>query len=133
MRNFLPKFFRRRRSIRQYSAVKFVNSLPDVPNEVKNDIYVVVSKKTAKWIVFDCPCFNGHKITVNLMKSNYPYWKFRFFLKKISLSPSIIVTDHFCRSHFWLESNRAFESPLLTNFATGYAQKKRQKYLTNYP
>ncbi len=110
MKNFFSKFFRPRRSTRQYSDVKFVNSLPDVPSEVKNDIYVVGSKKKAKWVVFDCPCSNGHKLTVNLMKSNYPRWKLKFSRKRISLSPSIIVTDHSCRSHFWLESNRAFES-----------------------
>ena len=107
--NFL-KFWRRRQSARQYTDVKFVNSLPDVPIEIGNDIYIIRSTGKAKWVVFDCPCLNGHKLTVNLMKNTYPRWKLKLFRKKVSLSPSIMVTDHACKSHFWMESNRAYAS-----------------------
>jgi len=88
--------------------VKFITSFSDVPDEVGDDIYIVGFKKKAKWVIFDCPCSKGHKLTVNLMESHYPYWKLKFYRNQVSLSPSIRVSDHACRSHFWLQSNRAY-------------------------
>jgi len=113
MKNIFSKFWRRFRRVRhrsahQYSGVKFVDSLPDVPAQIGNDIYIVGSSKAAKWVVFNCPCLKSHKLTVNLMKSNYPRWTLRLSGKKVSLSPSIVVTDHPCKSHFWLKSNQVY-------------------------
>ena len=104
------KMFRwvRQKSIHQYSGVKFVYSLPDVPAQVGNHIYIVGSSVATKWVVFNCPCSKGHNLTVNLMKSRYPRWTLKLSGNKVSLNPSIIVTDHPCRSHFWLSSNQVF-------------------------
>jgi hypothetical protein len=108
MKKFFSKFWRRLKSTHQYSGIKFVGSLPEVPAEVGNDIYIIESFNTAKWVVFNCPCSRGHKLTVNLMKSSYPRWTLRLSGNKVSLSPSVVVTDHPCRSHFWLKSNHVY-------------------------
>lgn len=108
MKKFFSKFWRRTGSAHQYSGVKFVDSLPDVPAQVGNDIYVVGSCDAAKWVVFVCPCLKGHKLTVNLMKSSHPRWTLKVSGKRVSLNPSIAVADHPCKSHFWLESNRVY-------------------------
>jgi len=113
MKDWLSKIARRfrrdyRKSAHRYSSVAFVDSLPDVPIHVGNEIYIVGSSERAKWVVFDCPCLKGHKLTVNLMKSRYPHWSLKLSGGKVSLSPSIVVTDHPCKSHFWLKSNQIY-------------------------
>jgi len=108
MRIWPFRYWRRTRVKRRYKIIKFLASLSDVPDQVGNDIYIVGTSGTSKWVVFDCPCGEGHKLTVNLMKSSYPRWRMKMSRDGISLSPSIVVTDHPCKSHFWLESNRAY-------------------------
>jgi hypothetical protein len=108
MKTFFSRFWRRLKSTRKYSGVKFVSSLSDVPGNTADYIYIVGTLAKAKWVVFDCPCSQGHRLTVNLMKSVRPRWNLKMSKDRISLSPSIIVTDHPCRSHFWLESNRIY-------------------------
>ena len=108
MKKLFAKLWRRRKSAHKYSSVTFIDSLPDVPANTGNVIYIVGSVSAAKWAVFNCPCLKGHKLTVNLMRSSYPRWSLKITRKKISLSPSIIVTDYPCQSHFWLRSNEVF-------------------------
>jgi len=113
MNKLFSKFWRRLKKVREksahrYSTVRFIDALPDVPAQIGNDIYIIGSPHAAKWVVFNCPCSKGHRLTVNLMKSNHPRWILRLSGKKASLSPSIVVTDHPCKSHFWLKSNEAY-------------------------
>ena len=77
-----------------------------VPDYLENDIYVVGHPDGPKWAILDCPCGRGHRLTVNVMKSGYPHWNLRLRRGKASLTPSVVVTDHPCHSHFFLESNR---------------------------
>lgn len=89
----------------RYARVKFVDSMSEVPVRTANAIYVVGPRTTPKWAVFDCPCARGHRLTVNLMRSGYPHWIPKMADDKVSLTPSIAVTDHPCQSHFWLDRN----------------------------
>lgn len=110
MKTFFSKYWSARKAKRTYSAVIFVDSLPDVPSSVANNIYIAGTPERPKWAVFDCPCLEGHTLTVNLMRTGSPRWRVDFKSGKITLSPSIVVTDHACQSHFWLQSNKVYEA-----------------------
>lgn len=87
-----------------YLEVTFVSSMSDVPDHIDKTIFIVGS--TPKWVIFDCPCDRGHRLSVPLMKSVSPHWRLTRHGKTISLWPSISVTDGPCDSHFWLRKNR---------------------------
>ena len=87
----------------KYKNIHIVASLSDVPNDTEDDIYIVQSGKTRKWVVFRCPNNCGHRVEVNLMKVRYPFWRLTLDRKKVSLYPSVVVND--CDAHFWLRNN----------------------------
>jgi hypothetical protein len=100
-----------------YRNVYFVTSVSDIPDDIGNSVYVVGTENVWKWAVFQCPCSQGHQLRVNLMRSHSPRWNLRIDRGKISLIPSVVVTDYPCQSHFWMESNRAFEAYFETTSA----------------
>ena len=106
MRRVFQKFWRKKKSARQYARVVFISSLPDVPARPGDAIYIVGSAVAPKWATLECPCGTGHVLTVNLMKSQWPRWRIQFIGNTVTLSPSIIVTDDPCHSHFWINKNR---------------------------
>lgn len=104
--------------MRKYANVLFVTSVSDVPDKIGNDVYVVGMEEAYKWVIFECPCSKGHRLDVNLMKSQSPRWRAIFSKGKLSLSPSVVVTDHPCQSHFWFDSNKAIEAYFLGEAGT---------------
>src|SRR5438477_11747265 len=107
MRSLLTTLWHRWKRRHTYRRTRFVTSMRGVPDHLENHIYVVGQHEGPKWVVLDCPCGLGHRLTVNLMKSGYPHWNLRVSRGKASLSPSVVVTDHPCHSHFFLERSRA--------------------------
>jgi hypothetical protein len=110
MRNFFANFWRRKKCLRTYANVRFVKSISEIPEKIGDDVYVVGPDGAYKWVILECPCFQGHRLDVNLMKSQSPRWRTIFSKGKLSLSPSVVVTDHPCQSHFWFEANQAIEA-----------------------
>lgn len=104
--HFLGDWWYRLKRRHRYTCVKCVDSMIEVPERTARGIYIVGSRESPKWAVFDCPCSRGHRLTVNLMRSRYPYWNLEMARETVSLTPSIVVTDHPCQSHFWLHRNR---------------------------
>lgn len=86
-----------------YTNVVHVNSMADVPEDPGNSIYIVAGEQP-KWVILDCPCKQGHRLSVPLMKSVKPNWRLSLNNGRVSLWPSISVRDA-CHSHFWLERN----------------------------
>lgn len=90
----------------RYDSVRFVTSMSDVPEQLGATLYVVGSRPHWKWVVLDCPCRSGHRVSVNLMPTRYPYWKLTESAGTISLKPSLWLTDCPDEGHFWLVRNR---------------------------
>lgn len=91
--------------VRKLNHLIKVNSLAEIPDELKKNIYVV-GKEKSKWVIFNCPCKCGNKIQANLMMSQLPAWKLTTSEKTATLYPSISVHRFPCRSHFWLHKNK---------------------------
>jgi len=89
-----------------FSSVSFVDSMSMVPDDLRDVIYIVGTVNFPKWAVFECPCGQGHRLTVPLMKSVSPHWMLQIRRGRASLWPSVSVDDDPCSSHFWLRANR---------------------------
>ena len=90
---------------RKYDKIKTVSSFTDVPDNTKEDIYIVRSGKFNKWVIFMCPNECGERIEVNLMNSRDPSWELEIKKGKVSLYPSVVLET--CGAHFWLHKSEA--------------------------
>lgn len=91
-----------------FTEVKYVDSLADIPKDLEAVIYVVNDGTRNKWIVFRCPNNCGRRLEVNLMRTKFPFWVAKIKRKKVSLSPSVVVRD--CGTHFWLTDSKVIEA-----------------------
>jgi hypothetical protein len=68
---------------------------------------LVGSLAKTKWIVFTCPCGQGHVIWLNAQRSQYPRWKVGGRDRQVTLWPSIWVGEPW-GCHFWIRRGRVF-------------------------
>lgn len=92
--------FRRQR----YAGVRIVEKMSDVPAETGSFIYLVERNGRRLWVVLECPCRTGHKISVSLQESDRPHWKVTTNGELATIQPSLCLNDG-CRSHFWITRN----------------------------
>lgn len=111
----MKKFFQKlltwwwnRKRIKKYSGLIYVNSILDIPEKLKNKIYIVKKEGSFKWVVFECACSKKNRIEVNLMRTRKPYWEIFILNDRVSLSPSVVVLNK-CDCHFWMRENRAYK------------------------
>ena len=69
--------------------------------------YLVANATYRKWLVFDCPCGNGHRIVLNLDSARRPAWSVRLSkAKALTLSPSVDYRDDRRACHYVLSNGR---------------------------
>jgi len=88
--------------------------MTDIPDELGSEIFIVRRNGSPRWAVMMCPCACGERLNVNLMRTADPNWTLSTRRGKVSLSPSIWVSDDKCGSHFWLIENGVFWCPRKT-------------------
>lgn len=92
--------------IHSWRIVAVVESADEIPQRLpRNGVVLVGTSTYPKWIVFDCPCRNGHRIMLNTDKARRPYW----ILKKqdnLTIHPSIDFQDTKRRCHFFIRNGR---------------------------
>ncbi len=63
-----------------------------------------VAAEKQKWAYLLCPCGCGQQLALNLMKSQWPYWRVEVRGESdFSVYPS--VRSATCGAHFWLDRN----------------------------
>lgn len=104
-----------RRSWRDFSAIfrpwrlgGIVSDIDDVPSRIPpRRAFLVAAAQRNKWLVFDCPCGTGHRLTVNLDEARYPFWRLRIARgRRITLSPSVDYHDDLRSCHYFLWKGR---------------------------
>jgi hypothetical protein len=95
-----PRLLRRRR----FADVRVVERVSDVPDETGNLIYLVERGGNLRWAILDCPCRQGHLLSVDLNPTHDPHWTVRREDLAVSLYPSLWYRDQ-CRSHFLITRN----------------------------
>lgn len=89
-----------------WRVVGVVEAADDVPGRLPPRAAVLVGdRKTPKWLSFDCPCRNNHRILVNLDERRRPVWRLAHG-RKLSISPSIDALGPVGRCHFFITSGR---------------------------
>lgn len=58
----------------------------------------------ARWVHFLCPCGCKELRSVNLMSSRSPHWMLQRQGDRVTLHPSVWVTEG-CRAHFFVRGN----------------------------
>lgn len=102
------RWFHKERAAFTYSGVRTVESMTEIPNELAWQIFIVRRNGVPRWAVLMCPCHCGDRLNVNLMRTVDPHWNLSMRRGKVSLWPSLWVSEAKCGSHFWLTDNGVF-------------------------
>lgn len=97
--------WKRLRRARRVTRVVSVETMSQVPDRLDGSLYVVGAPKP-KWAILRCPCGCGERLGINLMGSCRPTWRIRVTTGRVTLSPSVWVSEDRCGSHFWIRNNR---------------------------
>jgi hypothetical protein len=102
IKNFFKNIFRKNR----YKRTLVIENNSSVA-PINNTITVVRKNDTYSWAKFKCPCGCHKNITLSLTPNIKPNWDIKFNNdNKVTLSPSINLTDFPCKSHFFIKNNK---------------------------
>ncbi len=102
--NWLRRWFQKLFAKPDFKKIHFVSGISQIPNNIKNDFYIVERSGRQLWLVFNCPCKSGHRLTVNLSRERNPSWFAEIKDNRLSVYPSVWVGDE-CQSHFWIKNS----------------------------
>jgi hypothetical protein len=77
---------------------RFVEAIPD--NIEPGIIYISGSRRTPCHL---CVCGCGHEMTTPISPTD---WQVKFDGESVSLSPSIVLWEFKCKSHYWIIKSR---------------------------
>lgn len=87
-------------------GLAYTDSMPPTEKVPDKTLVIVGSEGFFKWAVMKCPCGCGDLLTLSLMKSHKPNWRYSVDKEnKATLTPSIWKKDG-CRSHFFLRKGQ---------------------------
>ncbi|MFT3864591.1 MAG: DUF6527 family protein [Solirubrobacterales bacterium] len=104
----LIDWWRRRRLTRpRVDRIRRYARQADVPTEIpRHELAVVGDPARPKWLVFECPCGEGHRLQVNLDAAGAASWRLDDHDGGVSIHPSIDYCGSERRCHFWLRCGR---------------------------
>lgn len=92
----------------RWRVVGIVHDADEIPEELPRNAAVLVgTQMKKKWIAFDCPCRNGHRVMLNLDDSRTPYWQLiGASFGQLSIAPSVDFHDGARRCHYFIRNSR---------------------------
>ncbi len=91
---------------RTWRVVHLVTAADDVPQRLPRKAAVTVGDIThAKWLAFDCPCPERHRVLLNLDRRRYPSWTVKN-ASPLTLHPSVDETRAGQRCHYIISGGR---------------------------
>ncbi len=72
----------------------------------RHQLAIVGAPRKPKWLVFECPCGEGHRLQVNLSVARYPNWRLIDAEAGPSVFPSVDFDASERRCHFWIRDGR---------------------------
>lgn len=89
---------------RRYFVAAEVEAADLIPDHLPRKAAIVVrSQGRPKWVAFDCPCQQRHRLLVNLDARRRPHWRLGD-TRRLDLAPSINVANGGRRCHFWVRA-----------------------------
>jgi Family of unknown function (DUF6527) len=90
----------------RWRIVAVVESADNIPPRLPRNGAVLVGPTTRpKWIAFDCPCRNGHRIMLSTDKLHSPHWA-TTVQGQLTISPSIDYHQPKRRCHYFVRNGR---------------------------
>lgn len=91
---------------RRWRVGLVVEAADEVPDNLPPRVAVLVgTREKPKWIAFDCPCGEDHRIMVTLDPKNLPHWRLAKS-EKLSLWPSIDAWRGKMRCHYIVQNGK---------------------------
>ncbi|GAA3797052.1 DUF6527 family protein [Streptomyces phyllanthi] len=85
---------------RRWRIIATVPSVYDTPEHLRRKQAIIVGTATSpKWLVFDCPCRQRHRVMVNLNPDRRPRWTV-VKSSPLTLTPSVDETLPGSRCHY---------------------------------
>lgn len=103
--NWFREFFAKH----YFTKIRFISRISQIPNDVGKDAYIVERNGRKLWLVINCPCDLGHRLTINLSEERKPFWTLQIKKGLLDVSPSIWVGDE-CHSHFWIKNSEIIQT-----------------------
>lgn len=89
-----------------WRVVATVEAADEVPEKIpRNGVVFVGTRKHPKWLVFDCPCRNRHRIMVSLEVAHSPHWRLTGG-KKLTLWPSVDYRTPTLQCHYFIKQGK---------------------------
>lgn len=90
----------------RWRVIGAVSAADEVPSRLpRNTAILVGSRRSPKWLGFDCPCRKGHRILLNLDQQRTPHWHLGSE-RRVTLSPSIDSFGPNGRCHYFIKRGR---------------------------
>jgi len=87
---------------RRWRVVATVPSTYDVPDRLRRRTAVLVGTPgRPKWLAFDCPCRQRHRVMINLNTARFPAWTV-LNLRPLTVVPSVDETQSGNSCHYIL-------------------------------
>lgn len=89
-----------------WRVVALVEAADDIPEDLPRNGAVLVGSTTyPKWLAFECPCRQGHRIMVSLDSRTKPHWKIGES-RKLTLWPSVDAKTGSRRCHYIIRDGK---------------------------
>jgi hypothetical protein len=104
----LTDWWRRRRiTAPRLDRIERYRSQAELPESLpRHQLAIVGTPQSPKWLVLECPCGSGHRLTVNLTGSRQPSWRVVDAETGPNVFPSIDFDGSERRCHFWIRDGR---------------------------
>lgn len=91
---------------RRYRVLATVAHADEVPDELpRRGAALVGEPGVPKWLVFDCPCRERHRVMLNLDLALSPHW-FVSGGERLTISPSVDAPSAHGRCHYFVRDGR---------------------------
>lgn len=88
-----------------------VDAADEIPEQLPPKCAILVGTADyPKWLAFDCPCKQGHRIMVPLDRNKNPHWTLQN-AQRLTLTPSVDAWRGTVRCHYILNDGRVHWVP----------------------
>jgi Family of unknown function (DUF6527) len=91
---------------RSWRIVAEVGDADEIPSRLpRNGVVLVGSLHAPKWLGFDCPCRNGHRVLLNLQLRHLPRWRL-IENRPLTVLPSVDERGPAGRCHYFMRQGK---------------------------
>ena len=91
---------------RRWRVVGQVDAADELPESLApKDAVLIGTLEQPRWIAFDCPCRDRHRVMLNLDRSRRPTWRL-VRADRLTIAPSVDELRQGVRCHYFVKAGR---------------------------